>query len=157
MSNQIAPPQANASDVSVASGPMTVVMVDALRGTKPWVLLIGILLFVGAVFSVIGGLGVMASSAMMGAARGGAPAAMFVGMGAMYLVVAVVYVFLGMYLVKYSSAIGRLVSGGQSGDMEDALRQQRKFWKLAGILILIMMVFAVLGIFAAIAIPLLAR
>ena len=37
--------------------------------------------------------------------------------------------------------------------MEAALHQQRKFWRLAGVLALIMIVVMVLGIIAAIAIP----
>ena len=35
---------------AAAVGSITEAMMDALRGTKPWVLLIGILMFVGAAF-----------------------------------------------------------------------------------------------------------
>ena len=153
MANQYAPPQANVDDVTPGGGSITARMVDAMRGTKPWVLLIGILLFVGAAFSVIGGVGVMAGSAMIGAARGGASASFFVGMGAIYLVAAIIYIFLGLYLVRYSGAIGRLLNAGQASDMEEALQHQRKFWRLAGIMAVIMIGFMVLGIIAAIAIP----
>src|SRR5207244_11902494 len=59
MANQYAPPQANVDDVTPGGGSITARMVDAMRGTKPWGLLIGILLFVGAAFSVIGGVGVL--------------------------------------------------------------------------------------------------
>jgi cytoskeletal protein RodZ len=56
-------------------------------------------------------------------------------------------------LIKYASAIGRLVSSGQAHDMEDALHAQRKFWKLVGVLMIVMMVLGIVGVIAAIAIP----
>src|SRR5256714_8290280 len=104
MANQYAPPQANVADVAQAGSAITVRMVDAMRGTKPWVLLIGILLFLVAVFSAIGGLAAMTGMAMMaGAGAGtGAPAGMFVGIGVVYLIASLIYIFLGIYLVKYS-------------------------------------------------------
>ena len=155
MTNPYAPPQANVGDRTPGEGSITEEMISALRGTKGWVLLIGVLMFLAAALTSLGGIIAMFGSAMMGAAgaKGGAPAGMFVGMGAVYLLMAVIYVFLGLYLVKYSSAIGRLIASGQAADMEAALQQQRKFWRLAGVLALIMIVFMVLGIVAAIAIP----
>jgi hypothetical protein len=90
----------------------------------------------------------------MGAAGAGAPpAAVFLGMGLGYLVFAVLYVFPGWFLIKYSSAIGRLVNSGQSSDMENALQQQRKFWKFVGVLFIVIMVMFVLGMIVAIAFP----
>jgi hypothetical protein len=154
MANPYAPPQANVGDRAPGEGSITEEMIDALRGTKGWVLLIGILMFLGAALTSLGGIAVMFGSAFMGAsAKGGLSGGFFIGMGAVYIVMAVIYVFLGLYLVKYSSAIGRLISSGQAGDMEAALQQQHKFWRLAGVLALIAIVFMVLGIIAAIAIP----
>jgi hypothetical protein len=137
----------------MASGSITSVMVDALRGTKPWTMLIGILMFIGTAFMVLAGLMMMVGSAAMGAAQGGPPAGIMVGLGGVYLVMAVIYVFLGLYLVRYSSAVGRFVSAGQTMDMESALQQQQKFWKLAGVLAIITIVVVVLAMIAAIALP----
>lgn len=153
MANPYAPPQANVGDRAPGEGAITEEMINALRGTKGWVLLIGILMFLGAALTSLGGIVAMFGSAMMGASVGGAPAGMFIGMGVVYILMAVIYVFLGLYLVKYSSAISRLINSGQAVDLEAALQQQRKFWRLAGVLALIMIVFMVLGIIAAIAIP----
>lgn len=150
MENRYAPPQANVSDVG-ATGAVSAAMADAMRGTKPWVLLVGITLLVVAAFSVLAGFGIMVGAGAQQSAPGGA--AMFAGMSAFYIVFAAMYLFLGLYLVKYSSAIGRLLNGGQSGDMEQALHQQRKFWKLAGILTSVVIVLMVVGIGAAILIP----
>ena len=153
MTDAYAPPQSDVADHTVKLGEITDEMVSALRGTKGWVLLFGILMFIGAAFMVIGGLGMIFGGAMMGAGANGVPQGMFAGMGVVYLVMAVLYVFPALYLVKYSSAIGRLVSDGRAADMEEALHQQRKFWKFVGVLMLIVMVFAVIGMVAAIALP----
>lgn len=154
MSNHYAPPRSEVADVGAAGGAITGEMIDAMRGTKPWVMLIGVLMLIGAGFTVLAGLGMMFGGSMMSRGPAGAPpTALLMGMGAAYLLFSLIYVFLGVYLVKYSSAIGRLLSSGQSADMEGALEQQRKFWRLAGVLSLVGLVLAVLGIIAAIAIP----
>lgn len=154
MANHYAPPQANVDDVAPAGQGITGEMIEALRGTKGWVLLIGIMTLIGAGFMVLGGIGMLFGSAFMGAAGAGAPqAAVFVGMGALYIVLAILYIFPGLFLIKYSSAIGRLVNSGQSNDMEDALNQQRKFWKFVGVLFIVGMVVGILGVIAAIALP----
>jgi Family of unknown function (DUF5362) len=154
MANPYAPPLANVGDRAPGMDSITEEMISALRGTKRWVLLIGILMFLGAALTALGGIAALFGSAMMGAGvKGGLPTGVMIGMGAVYILLAVIYVFLGLYLVGYSSAIGRLVGSGQAGDMEAALQQQRKFWRLAGVMALIMMVFMLLGIVAAIAIP----
>ncbi|HEU0200531.1 MAG TPA: DUF5362 family protein [Burkholderiaceae bacterium] len=152
MANPYAPPQSSVADVAPAGGAITEEMLAAMRGTKPWVLLIGILLFISAAFLVLGAVAMFAGSAVMGAGAG-APRGMMFGVSALYLVGMVIYIALGVYLVKYSSAIGRLLAGGHTVDLEDALHQQRKFWKLAGILAVIALVFMVIGMVAAIAIP----
>jgi len=154
MANHYAPPQANVDDVAPAGQGITGEMIEALRGTKGWVLLIGILTLIGAGFMVLGGIGMLFGSAFMGAAGAGAPpAAVFAGMGVFYLIFAVLYIFPGLFLIKYSTAIGRLVNSGQANDMEDALHQQRKFWKFIGVLFIVMMVLGIVGVIAAIAFP----
>jgi hypothetical protein len=138
----------------MATGSITPVMVDALRGTKPWTMLIGILLFIMSALLVLGGIGgVIAMTAAMSAESGGMSGGIVAAVGAFYLVLAAIYIFLGLYLVKYSSAIGTFLSAGQSTDMESALQQQQKFWKLSGILSIVMIVVFVLAIVAAIALP----
>src|SRR5256885_14567481 len=107
MANQYAPPQATVADVAQAGSAITVRMVDAMRGTKPWVLLIGILLFLVAVFSAIGGLAAMTGMAMVaGAGAGsGAPAGMFFGIGVGYLIAPALFFFFRGYLVEKSFAL----------------------------------------------------
>lgn len=78
-------------------------------------------------------------------------------MALLYVAIALVYVFLGLYLLKYSGAIGRLLRDGQAASMEAALQAQQKFWRLAGIIALVAVVISVLGIIAAIVIPMVMR
>ena len=144
---------ANAGSTPSANGAITDAMLDALRATKGWVRLIGILLFIAAAFTVLGAIGMTVGVGMMGPQRGMPPSGVFALFGVVYLAIAVIYIYLGLYLVKYSAAVGRLMGAGQVDAMEAALQYQRKFWRLAGIMALIMMVLAVFGIVAAIVIP----
>ncbi len=153
MTDAYTPPQSDLADHNFKLGAVTEEMVSALRGTKGWVLMVGILMFIGAAFMVIGAIGMILGGAMMGESAKGMPQGMFAGMGVVYLLMALLYIFPATYLVKYSSAIGRLVSDGRAADMEAALNQQRKFWKFVGVLALIGIVLMVLGIVAAIALP----
>lgn len=157
MANHYAAPQSDVSDVNnAASGGLTSNMINAMRGTKPWVLLIGIVMIIGAVFLVFGTIGVF-FAATVGMATAGPQGGMFMGIGAMYALMSIIYIALAVYLLKYSSAIGRLLHSTNAIDMEDALDSQRKFWKLAGILTLVMIVVSVLGFLAAIIIPIMSR
>jgi uncharacterized membrane protein YhaH (DUF805 family) len=159
MTDAYAPPQSNVADRnSVATGTaITDEMVGALRGTKGWVRLIGIMMFIGAAFMVIGALGMIFGGRMMGGGAPGMPGGALFGVGIMYLLMALLYIFPATYLVKYASAINRLIDDGSAESMESALEQQRKFWRFVGVLTLVMVVVMVVGIAAAIAIPMMAR
>ena len=155
MNNQYEPPSSHVADVNQANAEgITTLMIEALRGTKPWVLLIGIVLVITAVFMVFGTFGIFAASTMKMGAEGPGAGAML-GIGAMYAIMSVVYLMLGIYLFKYSSAIGRLLESSSVANMEVALNSQRKFWKLSGLLTAIMLIVMIVGFIAAIAIPML--
>ena len=155
MNNQYEPPQSHVVDVihNSAEG-ITTLMIEALRGTKPWVLLIGIVLVITAVFMILGTFGIFAASTMKLGPEGPGAGAML-GIGGMYAIMSVIYLMLGIYLFKFSSAIGRLVESSSVENMEETLESQRKFWKFAGILTAIMLVLMIVGFIAAMAIPML--
>ena len=54
MANHYAPPQANVDDVTAPGQMITDEMIESLRGTKGWVLLVGIMSLIGAAFMVLG-------------------------------------------------------------------------------------------------------
>lgn len=155
MNNQYDPPLSHVADVTPTDDEgVTSFMVEAMRKTKPWVLLIAIVLIISAAFMVIGTLGVFMASAMSLGAEGPGAAPML-GVGVMYAILSAAYLMLGVYLFKFSSAIGRLMNTASVVNMEQTLDSQRKFWKLAGLMTAVMLVLMVIGFVTAITIPIL--
>ena len=111
-------------------------------------------MYIGAAFTVLAmAMVIFGTGAMGGMKQGAMPFAMMIVMSGFYVVIAAIYIFLGMYLLNYSKAIGRLLVDDQVNTLEAALQAQQKFWRLAGILVVVILVVSVLGILAAIAIP----
>lgn len=148
--NAYAPP--NSSVTGQRSGELVAVsegVLEQLKGTRPWVLLIAVMLFVGTVFMIIAALGIIFAGSATGM-----PSGFATGMGVAYLLMAFIfYLFPGILLIKYSSAISSAIENASVNGVEMALNSQRKFWKFIGILTIIAIILMVLGIVAAIAIP----
>lgn len=134
-------------------GEVSPAMIESFRRTKGWVKLCGIvtcvisaLILVAALFVVIGG-GDLTNQ--LGA--GGAPLAVI---GIVYIAMAALYFAIGLSMLKYSGAIGRLLQSGSLRDAEEAVERQRSFWKLIGMITLIIVVIYgaifVFGILAAV-------
>ena len=125
-------------------------MLISLHQTKPWVRLLSILGFIFIGFIVIKGIVNMFISSKASGEISFIP--IFV-MGAINLLMGLLYFFPTLFLFKFSSSIGRLLNGGGVKEMEETLSNQKAFWKFVGILTLITLGFAILGIVAAIIIP----
>jgi hypothetical protein len=132
----------NQSNQYAASGEISAGILEKLGKTRPWVLLIGILLLIGAAFTAVAAISI-AVVGTWGGGQGGFPTAMGIGVGVAYLIGAILYLFLGIYLLKYSGAIKRSGSSGSSADVAEAIGYQHAFWRLAGILALLMIAFTV--------------
>jgi hypothetical protein len=117
---------------------------EALRQTKPWVMFLGVLGFLGAGFLVLGGLAVVAVGLP------GVPGGRAVGLG--YLLGALLYVFPSLFLVRYSTAIGGVLSGGGMRALGEAMTQQKRFWRFVGIAAVVMMALYFVIILVAFAI-----
>jgi hypothetical protein len=125
-------------------------MLLSLRQTKPWTMLVSIVGFIYVGFMVILGIGSMFMLSMFDRTN-----SVLSGMlGAVYIIMAVVYFFPTLFLFKFSSSLGRLIDGGGATEMEEALLNQKSFWKFIGILTVVGIVLSIIGIIAAIAIPL---
>lgn len=98
--------------------------VAALRKTRPWVMLIGI---VGLVFS---GLGLLAGLISL---TEGTEGVIVIVMMAIYLVPSIL-------MVRYGNAINRLLHGGGVTELERSLDNQATFWQVAGIFTLVSLV-----------------
>ncbi len=141
MQNEYAPPNANVADVNRATGNISDAMIESLRGTKPWTTFMAIMLFIITAFTLLGTIGMIIGGlamTMMGADKvSDGASSVFLVIGVVYLLLTVIYFLLGFYLIKFSTAIGRLLMSGQSAEMANALEQQRKFWKLTGIMTIV--------------------
>jgi hypothetical protein len=155
------PPRSDLSrrHAASASAGITRNMIDSLAKTRPWVLLIGIVMIVGCVFMVFAGLAMVALGNIAG--FGGETLGPMAGasMGAAYLFLAVLYFFPAWYLLRYAGAIKRIGPANPAA-MEEALARQASFWRLVGILTALVLglyvvaiaaiaVFAVIGAGAA--------
>ena len=118
-----------------------------LQQTQPWARLISIMGFVSVAFMMIGGV----AAGAIGLATQNVQAAVLV---IVYPLLAVLYIFPSMYLMRYSNRIREFVSQGQPAQLEAALDAQRSFFKFVGILTLAGIAVAALGTVAAIVIPL---
>jgi hypothetical protein len=123
--------------------------IDMLRGTKPWVRFLSIFAFVIGGLMIVGG----ASMSLM-LSRGGGPGirSAIIGGGA-YLVFGLIAIVFGLYLFRFASSIAALLVTNHSEHLEKALEAQRSFWRLAGIMTIVLLVlyFGMIAIFALVA------
>lgn len=136
-------------------------MVEELQGTRPWVLFLSILGFIGGGFTLLIGVIYGIMFAVMGAAAftgsdvnaeaAGAVAGVVVFFVVIILLSSAIYLVPSYFLFKYSSAINRLETDGNDA-MVEALSHQRKFWKILGVgILLIFVLYILLIVFAIIA------
>ncbi|HEX2253111.1 MAG TPA: DUF5362 family protein [Thermoanaerobaculia bacterium] len=132
-------------------GRITAPMLTSLRETRPWVRLVSIVGFVMAALVLVMGVFVTLAGGMGGLlGDAGMSGGVGIAVGLLYVVLGVLYVVPSLYLFRYARAIGRLLDGGRGPALEEALGHQRAFWRLVGILVLI-----VIGLYALILVGLL--
>jgi len=105
--------------------------------------------FIGSIFMVVYGVMMTFFGVMIGQPQMPPPSQMPPGakppdmtafmsvMGVFYLFLAIFYVIPSVKLWKFGSAIKRLALSGSNTDLEQAIDQQRSFWKFVGILIIV--------------------
>lgn len=125
-------------------------LIEPLIATKIWVRLCSIMGFISTFFIVIAGFGLMVGGSAIPNMPLGA------GLGIVYIAMGLLYFMPSLYLHKYAGAISQAQASQSSADVLAALKYQKSFWKFAGVLVLIMFVFFILGIGAAIMIPMMA-
>jgi len=115
-------------------------MVADLASTRPWVLFLSILGFIGC------GLMVLAGIIMVGVAAA-SPVGRGIGfLGLIYIPMAILYLFPAYFLLKYSGAIRGFLATRSAPQMEKAIQSQKSFWKFVGILTLVVICFYILAI-----------
>ena len=126
---------------------------ELLRQTKPWVQFLGVLSFILSGFMMLGGV-LMIILGLIGGASGGrgAMGSAISGavLGAVYIPLALIYLYPGLKMWQFGSAIGRLMTSRSNEDMEVALGHQKSFWKYCGIFTIVSMVLyflLIIGLF----------
>ena len=125
-------------------------MVDSMRSTRPWAMFISILGFITVGFMLLAAIVIMVLGSVLPQEIDGFPAVL---MGIMYIIMSFFYLVPSIYLFRYASAIGSFLDTMSESEMESALSNQKSFWKFIGILGIVMIAFAILGVIAAIVIP----
>ena len=131
------------------TGPVSEEAVEMLARTKPWVRFFGILGLIGIVLMVLGAvaMGLVSASPFryMGLiAR--------LGVGALYLVLALLYIPPVLYLNRYASRIRDLMDDPSFFNLEQALKAQKSFWKYIGVFTVVFMciyALALVGVLVA--------
>ena len=115
-----------------------------LRATRPWVKFLAIVGFVFIVLMVL--IGLLMALALSGAAAKTGPLAAFGPiLGVVYIVMAAVYLMPCLFMYCYAKAIAAIPGTGQAA-LEEALKQQKSFWKFMGIFMLIVLCIELLVI-----------
>ena len=149
-----ASPSAGPAFSASGNGGVTPVVIAHLSRTKFWVQFLGVLGIIGSVIIILGVLGFMVAgasvtSSLLGAGANVSGAAVNAG-GVVYLAIGALYLFISIKLFGYGSAIGQLRLSGQVQHLELALDRQRSVWKSIGVIAMVMLVFWVLAIIAAV-------
>jgi hypothetical protein len=158
--NPYATPSANpyGSNPLSMEGSVAAETIAPLAGTKGWVQFMSILLWIGVGFMILGGIGMMAAGSVLSSTIAKtqpnnpfAGQGFMLGMGAMYLLMAVFYVYPAIKLWSYGSRIGKLKSSLSVADLNASLHEQRRFWKFTGIVVIIMMIIYLLFVVGLVA------
>ncbi len=133
-----------------------------LDQTRPWVQFMAVIVFISAGLMVLSGIVMLGISLAAGATAGaGASASPFgaVGgalLGMFYVALSLVYIVPGVYLARYAKAIKLLRTDGGAERIENALKQQRSFWRFVGIVTAICIILVIVGLALAVVIGVLA-
>lgn len=123
-------PYHNQTD-SLANVPVTPLMIEHLRATKPWVRLISVIMFISVGFMFLAGIIMMFMPSPSGMGGFGPMIGIF------YLLLGGLYLVPAFFLHQYASSIWDLLQGGGDVAMEAALGSQKSFWRFVGILTLV--------------------
>ena len=137
---------------SPASEPMAMTgrAIELLGDTRPWVLIMAIMMFlwVGLMFLV--GVALLIMPALLGGRRGTGPTGPLILIGLLYLALGAIFAALPIYLTRYYSHIGNLKRLRRPVDLEQALDSQRVYWKYLAISSLVLIGLYVVGFVIAV-------
>ena len=133
-------------------------VLDQLSRTKGWTRFFSVMLWIGAVFLILGGIAMMALG-ILGGTMGeagkevmGAFGGMIGGIvvGAVYFVMAFFYVYPALKLGGFSTRINALLATPNDENLAAALNEQRAFWKYVGVMMIVMLILYFVVIIGAV-------
>ncbi|MFT7641128.1 MAG: hypothetical protein ACI9G1_002873 [Pirellulaceae bacterium] len=133
----------------VESDPQLDRAAEMLRQTKPWVRFMSVMMFIGSAFMVLAGLGMIITSAYAWM-----PGNFVALMGAIYIVMALLYIVPAIFLWKYASQIAIFLGDRSASTLASALESQKSFWKFVGVVMLVIIILYGVGIIFAIVLAL---
>lgn len=136
---------------SYSQDSVSAAVIDQLRRTRGWVLFFSVMLWIGAVFLLLGGLA-MIGIGLIGAAGslgdvggfGAQESGMLVGMSLFYILMAAFYIYPALKLGKYAARIRGLAEVPSEQNLVAALNEQRAFWKYVGIMVIVLFALYIL-------------
>jgi hypothetical protein len=126
--------------------------VAEIQGTKPWLRFLSILGFIGTGLCVLAALSMVAVGLFL---KQRTP--LMLGIALIYVFLAVFFLLASLHLHQAANAAGKVIAVPTTGNLAEFLSQNRKFWKLSSILLIIFLIIYLLGIAAAIILPALQR
>ncbi len=123
-------------------------LIALLTQTRPWVRLIGVMLLIGAVLMLIAGFFILLGGIAGG--RGAVPIGPV--LGGVYMLMSFFYIYPGLCLNRYASAIRDAETSGDMRHVVEAILQQKKFWRFCGIITaILLLIYLLLFIFRILA------
>lgn len=144
-------PHANESPAAGPNADAQAMILEAMKRTRPWVLFLSILGFLGSgVMFLLGLFMLVAGSAMTALAKG--PMDKFTPLlGLVYIGFGAFQIAPSLLLFRYGSAIGdHSASGGAMPTLVTAVERQASFWRFAGIATAVIMGLYFVIIFVAV-------
>jgi hypothetical protein len=115
--------------------------IELLRQTRPWVVLLGALWFLGSSLMLISGVAVVAVGLVSSTTK------IRPALGLVYLPFAF-HIYPAIKMWTYAGAISRLEMGRTMADLDSALARQKSVWRWLGVATIAMMALCAIGVIA---------
>lgn len=138
LSNPYASPSANlygsaSGGAADAVSPSTIAQ---LAGTKPWVRFMSVLMWIVICLILLGIVGVGIALTMGASKAIGTPELILIGF---YGLMIFFYIYPAVKMWKFANRVKSLMATRSLADLDAALTEQRKLWKFAGIITIVML------------------
>lgn len=145
-------PQTNESQFgAVPTDNAQAAILDAMKKTRPWVLFLSILGFLGAGVMFLFGFVMLVAGSAMTAFSKGPMEKLSPLLSLVYFALGAFYVVPSLLLFRYGTSIGSFtVSGGSMDTLATAVQRQASFWRFTGIFTAALMALYFVGIIVAV-------